>query len=59
MASNDDIEMMGDDDDETMNTHEKDIDLMETDDECDNDFQSERDSNIEFMDSEYLSEEER
>ena len=53
MASNDDIEMMGDDDDETMDTHERDIDLMETDDESDNDFESERDSDIEFMDNEY------
>ena len=59
MASNDDTEMMGDDDDETMDTHEKEIDLMETDDEYDNDFESERDSDIEFMDSEYLLEEER
>ena len=59
MASNDDIEMMGDDDDETIDTHEKEIHLMETDDEYDNDFESERDSDIEFMDSEYLSEEER
>ena len=59
MPSNDDIEMMGDDDDETMDTHERDIDLMETDDESDNDFESERDSGIEFMDNEYLSEEER
>ena len=56
MASNDDIEMMGDDD-ETIDTHEKEIHLMETDDEYDNDFESERDSDIEFMDSEYLSEE--
>ena len=42
-----------------MDTNEKDTDWMETDDESDNDFESERDSDIEFMDNEYLSEEER
>ena len=35
-----------------------DIDLMETDDESDNDFESERDSDIEFMNGNELSDEE-
>ena len=46
--------MASDDDNE-----KRDIDLMETDDESENDFESERDSDIEFMENEYLSEEER
>ena len=55
MASDDDNEIMGDDNDEMMDTNERDIDLMESD----NDFESERDSDIEFINNEYLSEEER
>ena len=54
-----DIDLIETDDNETMDTDERDIDLMETDDESDNDFESERDSDIEFMDNEYLSEEVR
>jgi hypothetical protein len=53
----DDDEMMGDGG-EMMDTNERDIDLMETDNESDNDFESEQDSDIEFMNNEYLSEEE-
>ena len=51
----DDDEVMSDDDEmrgdggEMMDTNERDIDLMETDDESDNDFKSEHDSDIEFI----------
>ena len=60
----DDDEVMSDDDEmrgdggEMMDTNERNTDLMETDDESDNDFKSEQDSDIEFMNNEYLSEEE-
>ena len=60
----DDDEVMSDDDEmrgdggQMMDTNERNIDLMETDDEIDNDFKSEQDSDIEFMNNEYLSEEE-
>ena len=50
-------EMMETDDDcEPMET-ERDIDLMDTDDESDNDFESVRDSDIEFMNEDESEEE--
>ena len=42
---------------ESMET-EQDIDVMETDNETDNNFEREHDSDVEFMDDEQLSDEE-
>ena len=50
-------EMMETDDDCEPMEIERDIDLMDTDDESDNDFESVRDSDIEFMNEDESEEE--
>jgi hypothetical protein len=58
MTIENDVDKLGTDDDHKSIQTENNIDLMETDDESDNDFESERDSDIEFMNDGVLSDEE-